>query len=291
MEKPKLNQIFWGIIVLLVGVLSCIVILSLTLLPPQLGFISESSLAWVFLAVFWIVIIESGLWWTKQSFKIEERKLEYKERNIWSHIALFYQYADMTHYILLSFILLALIGFVSYFLIYMLIHNPISFSKQFFILASVYGVYVVARKPLKSTLKKTIKPIGQKTLSKYALTDKGFIIDLNIKNMQEPLKKYLVSIGFDEISDLKTFSFIEAQTFLKYELGLNIELVAKQTKDLYEYIKGQIARPSVYTITSVSSLGKTVFFKGPDLFYLLTFDAEDVSDLISAYNSFKAKGR
>jgi hypothetical protein len=243
-------------------------------------------------AVFLIVYIECALWWTRQSLKIDEAKLEYEDKSLWTHIAVFFQYAGIAQAVILSLILLGLTCLFGYITTDLLTSNPLSFSSGFFIMAGIYVVYAIARNPVHSMLKKggAAKKLSS-GLPTYTLTDKGLTIDLKIKNLKDPSKR-LVTIGFDDIDEIRTFSFVEAQTFLKYEVGPNVEIVIRQAKDLHDYIKGKIARPSVYAFTAIQSVGKTVFLKGPDLFYFLAFDAEDVSDLIDAFNSFKAsRGR
>ncbi|MBM3175795.1 MAG: zinc ribbon domain-containing protein [Chloroflexi bacterium] len=304
MGKPKLNQIFTGTLILWVGILFLLLTLPLTLLPQQgashlfggrgsfNNYLPGSTFLCIFIAAFLIVYIESAVWWTKQSLKIEESKLQYEERSLWTAIALFFQYAGIVYSIFLSLILLALTFLFSYIVIDLFKSNPLSFSGQFFLMAGIYVLYGIARNPIYSSLKKSgaAKKLswGQPT---YTLTDKGLTIDLKMKNLRDPSKN-LVTIGFDELDEIRTFSFVEAQTFLKYTIGPNIELVIRQTKDLHDYIKGKIKRPSVYTFTAIQSVGKIVLLKGPDLFYFLAFDTQDVSDLVDAFGSFKApRGR
>jgi hypothetical protein len=292
MGKPKFLQVFAGASILWVGILFLVLTLALTLLPQHgesfNNYLSTSTSASIFVAVFLVVYIECALWWTRQSLRIDKAKLEYEDKSLWTHIAVFFQYAGIAYAVILALILLALTCLFLYITINLLAANPLSFSSGFFIMAGIYVVYAVARNPVRSMLKKSgaTRKLGS-GLSTYTLTDKGLTIHLKIKNLKDPSKS-LVTIGFSDIDEIRTFSFVEAQTFLKYEVGPNLEIVIRQTKDLHDYVKGKIDRPSVYAFTAIQSVGKIVLLKGPDLFYFLAFDTEDVSDLINAFNSFKA---
>ncbi len=98
-----------------------------------------------------------------------------------------------------------------------------------------------------------------------------------------------VFIGFDETEQLEVFTYTEADAFLKYKVGPVLELGVRQTRDFMRYVKGEIPRPSVYAFGGAGSNGdRRVLIRGPELFYMVTFDTDDVSDLIEAYHSYKA---
>lgn len=283
MEKlPKLNQIFSGILIVITGILFSIFVLVAVLLPKS--FIIESPLTWFLVAIFLIIYIEIGIWWTKQGFAIATSKLEYKEKSIWSLIAEFYRYADIVHVTIFIVFVLAFFGFILYSLIPRLVYEGIVLSNQFFILAATFVIYAIARKPIG----KVFTPIMSKfrrVLPSYSLMDNSVIINLKWRKLWGPKKDYVVKIDFNEIDEIRVFSWVEATAFLKYTIGPNIELLVRQTKDLHRYAKGEIARPSVYIVQFVS-IGNTVLLKGPNLFYFITFD-KDPSDLVNAYNLFK----
>lgn|GEM_PF-1388115 len=302
--KSKFLQVFAGASILWVGILFLVLTLAITLIPDQgqshlfggtgtfNNFLPTSTSACVFIAVFLIVYIECALWWTRQSLRIEEAKLEYTDKSLWTHIAVFFQHAGIAYAVFLVLILLGLTYLFGYITFDLLKANPLSFSSSFFIMAGIYLVYAIARNQVRSAVKKSgVTKKLSTDLPTYTLTDKGLTIDLKMKNLKDPSKN-LVKIGFNELDEIKAFTFVEAQTFLKYEVGPNVEIVIRQAKDLHDYVKGKIEKPSVYAFTAIQSVGKIVLLKGPDLFYFLAFDTEDVHDLIAAFNSFKpSRGR
>jgi len=244
----------------------------------------------IFISLLFTVFLEAAFWLIRQGFKIDTSKLANKERNAWSFAGLLTKIRDLGQVVVLVVMMLAFLTFIIYAYRDDFMNNPIQFTQQFYVLLATFGVYILLRHPLKSILGSMGKKV-RGNLSRYRLTSKGIEIDLNFKNLTNRSKKYKVNIGFDEIDEIRTFSFMEAQSFLKYEIGPNVELVARQTQDMFQYMKGESNRPGVYTISALSSIGKTVFMRGPQLFYFLTFDTEDVGELINAFNSFRGSNQ
>lgn len=57
-------------------------------------------------------------------------------------------------------------------------------------------------------------------------------------------------------------------------------------------VMNYLLRPSVYTFGGAgSSADQHVLIREPQLFYMITFDADDVADLAKAYRSFKASAK
>ena len=98
-----------------------------------------------------------------------------------------------------------------------------------------------------------------------------------------------IRIGFDELEDVRVFTPVEAQAFRQYELGPNVELGIQQTRDLIDFGRGAITRPSVYTIGSENSLGKSVLLRGPNLFFWTHYGGQDGSDLLAAFDAYRGR--
>lgn len=282
----RLTQILGSIILFLAGTLFALLIILASLQPQK----SEFSLIWVFMAIFLIIWFEGVIWWLRQSLRIEDSKLEYREKSIWTRFGLFSQYAGIVLSIIIILILLSILSPVISFFISKFDYDSISISREFLSLVSTCGLYIITRNPIISALRKIGSSLVKRfkgSFANYTLSDNGLIIDLKWNNFKGQPGKYLINIGFDEIEEIRTFSFVEAQTFIDSWVDSNTELRSRQVKDMVDFSRGKIARPSVYE--SISSTGRTVFLKGPNLFYLITFDVENVDDLMNAYNSFKQK--
>jgi hypothetical protein len=290
-KKPQLAQILGGIALLQGGISFAVLILLSTLLPPGSSTTSQSLVVWLTVAIFFIIFVELSLSWTKQAFSIRSSQLQYDKSDLWTTIGHAYQYVDASTSLVAILFFVAMLAVLAYFVI-QLMGNQVTFSTPFFTQLAVYALYLLVRRPLKpvfSRLGTAINNQARGALPTYQLTTDAVIVDLNITDLEHPSKKCLVKIGFDEIDELRSFSYAEAQTFARYQIGPNVSLLSQQTRDLYNYLKGNIARPTVYGVNMISSGGTTVFLRGPTLFYFLTFNTSDVRDLMDAYESFKRR--
>jgi hypothetical protein len=128
--------------------------------------------------------------------------------------------------------------------------------------------------------------LARKGQARYTLVEGGVEIDLGAaKPGGEPAR---FRVGFDELDEVRSFSYLEAQAFLEDVVGPNVKLAARQTRDLYRYYRGEISRPTVYALNGANSIGMNVLLRGPELFYLLGFDADDASDLVHVFERHKA---
>ncbi|MDO8528419.1 MAG: hypothetical protein Q7S06_00835 [Nanoarchaeota archaeon] len=97
-----------------------------------------------------------------------------------------------------------------------------------------------------------------------------------------------IKIGFNEINDIREFSYVEARSLLQYEIGPDINLQMQSTRDTIKFLRGEIDRPLTYIFPPVSA-AKTLMIKGPEIFYLTPVSNEDNSDLIKAFRKFKSR--
>tara|TARA_Y100000310_G_scaffold339651_1_gene432962 strand:+ start:1930 stop:2799 length:870 start_codon:yes stop_codon:yes gene_type:complete len=284
---PKTNQILAGSIIFAFGIFSMLSFLLLTL-NPEANFDLRIIL---FVTIFHIILLEGVYYWLKLSNNIDVKKLAYDKKNAWTEIAKGFQYFDLFKSIIMVVVAVLLVVGVIGIGIYTLVVNPFNFSSPFYMFAGIMLGWLLLRIPVLYVLKIVSKPLRNffgKALQTYTLNRDGFTVDLNIKNLGNPSKKYIVNFKFSEIDEIKELSFVEVKTFLSYKVGPDVDLTIRKTKDLYKYMKGEIDRPSVY-VFGPSSIGTNVFFKGKDLFYLLVFDTKDVNDLLSAFEKYKKR--
>lgn len=300
-KKPKANQILVGIWALGLGLLALVFTVGLALVPPGGGMASspflgtyrvnsiaaESLLAtivmWLCMPLAAIIPMEIGLWRLRTALEIREENLEHKSKSIWSKIGLIWQYTDILRTGISLLIILLLLTFS----IFEFTHIPKSLSLHIVLYTITTVGYFVLRRSLGSKGKSILKK-ARKGNPTYHLTEDGITIKLvTMMNKKHP-DPPPVHIRFDEIEELKNLTYVEAEAFLKYKVGPDVELGARQTKDFIKYVQGKIPRPTVYTIAGLSTGGQIVFIKGKDLFYLINFDADDVTDLLEAYENHKA---
>lgn len=304
-KKPKVNEIMVGLWILALGVLVLVFTVALALVPPG-GGKGHSSLLGVYHinsltlksplanALLWLCMplpaifsIEAGLWRLRHGLKIREDRLEHQPKTFWSKLGVFSSFYDIFNTGAGTlFILLLFAGVV-----YELAHWPRALSLSTFLFASTILIYIVTRKQWakrEASFSKTLR----KGMPTYTLTEDGVTIKLvTMWNKKQP-DPPPVHIRFDEIEQLEVFTYAEADAFLKYKVGPDLGLGARQTRDFMRYVKGEILRPSVYAFGGAgSTTHKRVLFRGPELFYMLTFDTDDMSDLIEAYHSYKASAK
>ncbi|MGE5418315.1 MAG: hypothetical protein ACM3UZ_16375 [Acidobacteriota bacterium] len=300
-KTPKTNEIMTGVWAVAIGLVSLVFTLGLAMVPPKGGaaysallgsyhlnsvtpdsFLSN-LLLWICLPLIPIISLEGGLWRFRQALAIDESKLEYKSDSIWSKIGALYQYIDIMSTLFYGLIILAILAACTY--------EVSNWPRQMSLNPVLYLLTAVAYFALRGKLAGLLGSFN-KAMSKgsptHQLTDDGVTIKLvtmwNKKNPGPPP----VHIRFDEIQEFQTMTYSEADAFLKYKVGPDMGLIARQTQDYARYVRGEIPRPSVYTFGAVSSASKTVFIKGQDFFYLLNFGAADPTHLENAYNAFKA---
>lgn len=303
-QKPKVNEILIGLGLLTLGVLVLVFTMGLALLPPggasyqvhsplfgtyqvnslSLGSALANAMLWFFMPIPALFAFEGGLWRLHQGVKIREDKLKSQRETFWSKIAVFDQFIDLFNTVLfIIFLLLLITGSV-----YELSHLPKKLSVNIVIYAFTIFAYILIRKKLVKGLVSTSKLL-RKGAPTYKLTEDGITIKLVAMWNKKQANPPPVHIRFDEIEQLEVFSYVEAEAFLEYEVGPDLQLSVRQTKDFVRYVKGEIPRPSVYAFgSSGSGLDKRVLISGPELFYMITFENEDISDLLDAYSSFKA---
>jgi len=280
MEKIKVNTIGGGIIVLLIGLLFFGISFLFVMDPSKYLVSTKSYLIWAFLLIFSLIAFDMGFVLIRGGSKISESNLEYDTKNIWSKIGFVKQYLEILSFILGIFV----ISFFFY-LFTKIFYNKIvfSFTPAFFILIAVCIIYSFVRFPIK----KSVLNFSGKTLPSYTLEKDGIVLDLKIKNLENLSKKYIVKIKFKEIEEIKVLSMVEAQGFLNYKVGPNLELAIAQIKDVANYMKGKIERPRYYYLAPYVLGKKSLFIRGKNLFYLFAVSNDDVSDLTKAFSEFK----
>ncbi len=102
---------------------------------------------------------------------------------------------------------------------------------------------------------------------------------------EEKSEPCIVKIGFDELDEIRAFSYVEAQSYVQYEIGLDFQLALKQGKDMYHYLNGELERPSVYG--HWGSLGTTLLLRGPNLCYLISVSNANMNELLAAFNAYR----
>jgi len=301
-QRQKMNQVMTGIGLLMLAVLAFIFTFSLALTPlqegtavsPILGEYHYSSLSlesplanallWLLMPVPALVALKGGIWRLKRGLEIRKSALAHKPQTVWASIGTFLQFRDIFNTGFFMLLFLALLALLLHFLWY----GPKAISANILFYLVTIVVYFLMRKRITSFLDSVSQKI-LKGLPTYTLTDNGVTIKLiTMSNHKQPAPPP-VHISFEEIEDLQVLTYVEAESYLRYNIGPDLNIGIKQAKDYAQYVKGNITRPSVYTFGAPSSNDMNVVIRGPELFYMLVFDAVDLSDLVEAYRSYQEK--
>jgi hypothetical protein len=300
-QKQKMNQVMSGIILLMLGVLALILTLLLALIPteggtavsPWLGEYRYNSLSlespianavlWLLIPIPALIALKGGIWRLSMAIEIRMSTLEYKPNTIWSKIAGLIQIIDIvnTGLFLLLFLFLLTLS------LHELWYAPKAVTVKIICYVVTLVIFFLTRKKIEG-LSVSLNRKIERGLPTYTLTQDGVIIKLvTMWNKKHP-DPIPVHIRFDEIDDLQVLTYLEADSFLQYNIGPDLNLGLQQTKDLAKYVKGEISRPGVYAFGGAGSSGSNrVLIRGPQLFYMLTFDNDDGSNLVRAYRSYK----
>jgi len=172
--------------------------------------------------------------------------------------------------------------------IYVFLHSEqeFSFKPEFAIQLGTYFVYFLLLRrfvlPLGAKLRKGL----QNLLASYTVDNESVTFTLPITDLSYPDRKYTIRVGFSEISELRLFHYQEAKDYMRYEFSPDLKKLSSAPKDWYAFMKDNV-RPHVYT--KIQSGGAAVLARGEGIFYLITVNKDDCSDLLQAFQEYKKK--
>jgi hypothetical protein len=98
-------------------------------------------------------------------------------------------------------------------------------------------------------------------------------------------------ISFDELSEIRCLTYVEAQIFFRYSIAPGMRLAVRQARDLERFHRGEIARPRVYAPNDFTAAGTSLLLRGDDLLYLLNLEADEAEHLVGAFHARKEGDR
>lgn len=166
-------------------------------------------------------------------------------------------------------------------------HGQAGLNRIFYTQLGVVAAYILLRIPFLKLLKKVTGGIAPGR--PYRLEADGLVFS-NLMRVMGGSKKprWDVRIGFDDLEEIRDLTDVEAGAFLQYEIGPNLTLGAAAAVDQYRYFSQQIPRPRFYAVSALRPNGRTLFLRGPDLFYLVAVDG-DPHDVLAAFEKHRAE--
>jgi hypothetical protein len=250
--------------------------------------VAVSLASWAFLVP--VFFLESGIYWIRKSWGIRDTQGRYPKPDTWARIGRGLVFIGLAISIVTILSMLLLIAAEIVIFGIALFADPASLIQPLLIVGGILIIYLVIR----TTFWIVWRLVGKKAVSqislglaKYKLIEDGVEIDLNFALQIGKPGPSRFCVRFDELEEVRNLTYVEAVAYMEYTVGPNVELSLREKRELYEWRTGKIPRPTVYILNSTSGLGKKVLLRGPDLFYLISFHAEDVGDLLKAFQRSK----
>lgn len=165
--------------------------------------------------------------------------------------------------------------------IYVLLNSgqEFSFQTEFAIQVGTYLAYLLLLRRLALPVGAKLRKSLQNLLATYELSADSVTFTLPISDLSYPDRKYTIRVGFNEITELKLLNYQEAKDYMRYEFSPDLKKLSSAPKSWYAFMKDNV-RPPVYT--KIQSGGAAVLIRGDGIFYLITVNKDDCSDLLEA---------
>jgi hypothetical protein len=238
---------------------------------------------------------EIALGYVRKSFALDAGKIKVSTRNAASAIGATRLARDV-----FTAPFLVLIGLIANLVLVVVLANQIqsrgvaNLPIEFWGVLGVFVVYLLGRPFLALALRPFSRKFSLATVPSFSFDANSVTLDLKRKRGLPPAQRKFISaatvpcivkIGFDELDEIRAFSYVEAQLFMNYEVGLDVRLGMQQGKDLWNYLNGELDRPAVYS--HWGSVGTTILLRGPIVCYLVSVTNDNANELIAAFNAFK----
>ncbi len=299
MKINKSNSITGAVVLLLFGLFLTIFLLGLSLFGKNAmldaGFLGRTRLNPAFLNKGWqnailflllplppILCMERGIYELRRGISIRKDEIGVP-KSIWRTFAVYFKYADFLNNLFFALFFLALI--VLWLGVLMRSDLTITINTLMFFVGS--AAYIALRKTLAKGLKATSNK-WRKGFPSYTLLENGIEMRLfPVGKSKFAVNPPLVRLYFDELDEIRVFNDVEAENYMQYAIGPDLSLSKIMVEDKYRFLKGEIPRPSVFRSGSCTN-SKSVLFRGRNLFYLITFETDDVEIIEESFRQYAA---
>ncbi len=265
--------------------------LSFTPVEGTAGVTSLLGLAAI--ALFFTFAIDGILGALRKTLRIRPGALSYKGRGLSADVASGYKYGSIlgnTFFLLFVCLVLGLIlyTFIDNAILPAISQGSVAVRPASLVFLGTYASYPFLLRPVLRRLSAQLGGIStvSKVLPFYSLIPGGLTIDFKVKQFGGRPRSWIAKMGFDELDEVRQFnSYFEATAFLEYSVGPDVKMQVRRSVDLYRWAKGEISRPSV--LVRIDSRRNPVLLNGKNIFYLISFQGNDVTDLVGAFHTFK----
>ncbi|MBN1440296.1 MAG: hypothetical protein JW929_12890 [Anaerolineales bacterium] len=295
MKAIRLNLFLGGAALLLLGSSCCLgIMLGLPLsdmLFEALG--AESGASWKteFALAAWAIVLpilwtECGFFWIRKLRTLHDIEGGYPTANIWTRIAKWLLPLEilLSATLIVAAALLLLVETAVF--IMLMLRDPEMMIRPVVIMGAILSAYAFLRTAVWIFWRHWGSKAARRYslgLAKYRLAAEGVEVDLNYALELGPRGPRKFFVGFDELEEVRTMTYVETSEFLHHVVGPNIELALREYREVFAWRSGNIPRPAVHISTARSVFGTKVLLRGSDLFYLISFHGGDGHDLVEAF--------
>lgn len=232
-----------------------------------------------------IVFLELGFYWVLNGWRMGDTQGGYPTGNIWTWIARILLVVGMAVSTVILLALLAIIGMEFTVMGVVLSQDPASLIRPLTIMAFIMAAYGCIRIIFWIFWRAVGKDVSRGYslgLPKYRLIDGGVEIDLNYFMQIGKRGPSRFTVRFDELEEVGSLTYAEAVTYMKYTVGPNVDLCAREIREVYQWRTGKIPRPTAHYSTVENPFGHKVVLRGPGVFYLISFHT-DPGELLEAF--------
>ena len=171
--------------------------------------------------------------------------------------------------------------------------SPWKLGQANYVVGAVVALWLLTRalwyRPLRALLDQSLKGV-KKEMSKGAASvlvgADGLDIVQNVSTIGGPPRgPWDFHVTFAEIDELRMMDAMDAEAYWQTMQTYEPTLIARQAYELYEYLQGKLARPSIYANINV---GKHLLIRSPSMLYLVASADESGSPAIAAWQAWRA---
>ena len=165
-------------------------------------------------------------------------------------------------------------------------NRSLVYSPQFLGLLLGYVFYIMVRLPLKYFLSFiSSKSAKIFKLPTYRLINDGVEINFNMVDLSDSSKQYSAFLHFKDIERMQILTYMDALSYYRYQIKPDLRIQAMRNSAMFA------KKQPDYYITQPVGNGINIVIEGKNLFYFMSFQTEDVTDLVEAYKLFKVPVR
>lgn len=286
METSKLNYTLFGVLFSFLAFSFFVIVLLATMQPLNSFMTTFTVTDTIMVALMLIIFTEAGLLFVRRGLDMSEKNVTVIDKTPWSELATIARGIGIVKFALSFIIFAGLIYLVSKNAVMTIVSGNGVVTTATYIIAGTSLAYLIIR-PL---VRKLFHSIGVRAnkmwatqMPHYLLEKDAVTIDLAIKQIGGPDKKFMLTIPFKDLDEIRVLSFPEAQMYFS-NMGSDVPFAVASITDLFTYLQGKRERPRAYE--HIQSTGTTILLHGSELLYLITFPT-DGRDLLTAFDAYK----